>query len=716
MVVPSSEQLDRQTPSGRVTLVKYSATFDDLVTTNENANRMSTGPGGAAPETIGQRLKRLRLEQGLSQRELASPGVSYAYISRIEAGTRQPSVKALRRLGAKLGVSAEYLETGSVLDPAERRELRLADLELAIRLGESEGVEERLRELVDEAVAAGDSACTLRGRVALASIALEAGAFSQTVDLLEAALEDEPFAPADRIDIYCGARPGVRRRRPPRTGGRAVRALSRRGRVLGRRCGDLGAVRDAPQLRAQRRRGSRPRGAGRPGSARPRAGDRGSVHARPALLVDRAARAPGGTRVRRAHERAQGDRAAPGDGRLVPPRPRARPRGGHHALARRRRRLRAASRPRRPASRGASVHAGRRRDQDPPLARGTPPRERDRGGRARPGDARLSSATNRRRTRAWPSRRSGTDWRSPASIPAPTRRTGARPTCSRRRAAGVTRRRRAARGRRCSAPPGTRSRRSTCSTARPSSGCGRRRRTPAPSVELRAPGLSPRSVLARPLRTALERRDADVPRRTADGAPRRRRPPAARARVAVAGRHRHAAGGVRGGGRAAALDPRARRRPLRLPAPRARRPDARPRVARAARAPPGTGADGRAGAAARVLRPADRGEGGAAAGAEGDPRGLRRRSRRAARRSHDTGSRRPRAVAAARARAARAAGGGARPALPRTRPRAPPRRADRGGRPRGSSASADSGPGRSASSASRDSAGSTRASSATSVS
>jgi len=58
----------------------------------------------AAGETIGQRLKRLRLERGLSQRELAAPGVSYAYISRIEAGTRQPSVKALRKLAAKLAV------------------------------------------------------------------------------------------------------------------------------------------------------------------------------------------------------------------------------------------------------------------------------------------------------------------------------------------------------------------------------------------------------------------------------------------------------------------------------------------------------------------------------------------------------------------------------------------------------------------------------------
>lgn len=67
----------------------------------------------AAPvETIGERLKRLRLERGLSQRELATHGVSYAYISRIEAGTRNPSVKALRRLSERLGVTADYLETG----------------------------------------------------------------------------------------------------------------------------------------------------------------------------------------------------------------------------------------------------------------------------------------------------------------------------------------------------------------------------------------------------------------------------------------------------------------------------------------------------------------------------------------------------------------------------------------------------------------------------
>jgi transcriptional regulator with XRE-family HTH domain len=63
-------------------------------------------------ETIGERLRRLRVDRGFSQRQVSQPGVSYAYISRIEAGSRSPSVKALRMLASKLGVPVEYLEYG----------------------------------------------------------------------------------------------------------------------------------------------------------------------------------------------------------------------------------------------------------------------------------------------------------------------------------------------------------------------------------------------------------------------------------------------------------------------------------------------------------------------------------------------------------------------------------------------------------------------------
>jgi transcriptional regulator with XRE-family HTH domain len=70
-------------------------------------------------QTVGDRIKQRRLELGLSQRALACEGVTYAYISRLEGDARTPSVKALRKLAAQLGVSVHWLETGE-RDPAEQ--------------------------------------------------------------------------------------------------------------------------------------------------------------------------------------------------------------------------------------------------------------------------------------------------------------------------------------------------------------------------------------------------------------------------------------------------------------------------------------------------------------------------------------------------------------------------------------------------------------------
>lgn len=67
--------------------------------------------------TIGTRIRQRRLELGLTQRDLAGPGVSPSYVSLIEDDRRRPSIKALRRLAPKLDVSVVWLETG-VDDPA----------------------------------------------------------------------------------------------------------------------------------------------------------------------------------------------------------------------------------------------------------------------------------------------------------------------------------------------------------------------------------------------------------------------------------------------------------------------------------------------------------------------------------------------------------------------------------------------------------------------
>src|SRR5437667_4326663 len=104
-------------------------------------------------ETVGARIRRLRLSRGLSQRELSGPGVSFAHISRIESGSRKPSLKTLRYIAGRLGVDPAYLEEGRAIPAAKERELRLVDAEIEVRLGDDlERAEERLRGLLSEAI------------------------------------------------------------------------------------------------------------------------------------------------------------------------------------------------------------------------------------------------------------------------------------------------------------------------------------------------------------------------------------------------------------------------------------------------------------------------------------------------------------------------------------------------------------------------------------
>ena len=69
------------------------------------------------PSAVGRRLFEGRVEAGLSQRELAFPGCSAAYISRIERGERVPSLQVLRELARRIGLSEAELAFGQeILD------------------------------------------------------------------------------------------------------------------------------------------------------------------------------------------------------------------------------------------------------------------------------------------------------------------------------------------------------------------------------------------------------------------------------------------------------------------------------------------------------------------------------------------------------------------------------------------------------------------------
>jgi transcriptional regulator with XRE-family HTH domain len=153
-------------------------------------------------ESVGGRLRRLRVERGMSQRELSAPGVSYAYISRIEAGARRPSVKALRMLARKLGVSPEYLETGSEIRDTERRELRLADAELRLRLDQDDVPVADLEEILAESESLGDAVAASRARIVLGLVAARAGDNRKAIAYLETAVESDLVAASSRPDVF----------------------------------------------------------------------------------------------------------------------------------------------------------------------------------------------------------------------------------------------------------------------------------------------------------------------------------------------------------------------------------------------------------------------------------------------------------------------------------------------------------------------------------
>ncbi len=100
---------------------------------------------------IGTRLRRLRLAKGLTQRELAAPRYTHAYVSTIEAGRRRPSRQALEHFASRLGVEVDQLLTGRPPDLVAKLELRLQTARIALSDGHLDEAEEGFRAVVRDA-------------------------------------------------------------------------------------------------------------------------------------------------------------------------------------------------------------------------------------------------------------------------------------------------------------------------------------------------------------------------------------------------------------------------------------------------------------------------------------------------------------------------------------------------------------------------------------
>lgn len=152
------------------------------------------------PRALGDRVRKRRVELGLSLRQLAFPGASASFISRVEAGARVPALTTVRELALRLDLPIEQL-LGRPIEPAIG-EQRLLAAEVAVRLGEP-GAEENLNELLGEARALGDHQAESRLLEQLGLLALERRDDQQAINLLEAARAAEPrVSPRERPNLY----------------------------------------------------------------------------------------------------------------------------------------------------------------------------------------------------------------------------------------------------------------------------------------------------------------------------------------------------------------------------------------------------------------------------------------------------------------------------------------------------------------------------------
>jgi tetratricopeptide (TPR) repeat protein len=135
-----------------------------------------------SPREVGDRLKSARLRVGLSQRQLAFPGCTAAYISRLEAGARVPSLQMVNELASRLEVSGQWLATG--IDSGNAEPSELIEAEVALRLGETEEAERHFRAHLQS----GDPSrpAALAG---LGQIAFRAERWSEVIELLEESLQ-----------------------------------------------------------------------------------------------------------------------------------------------------------------------------------------------------------------------------------------------------------------------------------------------------------------------------------------------------------------------------------------------------------------------------------------------------------------------------------------------------------------------------------------------
>jgi len=154
--------------------------------------------------TLGDRMRQLRISQGLTQTALAGERFSKEYVSQIERGKTRPNVETIEWLARRLGVDARFLEVGASSNELERVEGAIARAEAALEANLYADAVKEIAALGDDVRAVAAPELELRALLAEAWSRMYTGEVRHAVELLEGArglAEGPHFDDVHRADV-----------------------------------------------------------------------------------------------------------------------------------------------------------------------------------------------------------------------------------------------------------------------------------------------------------------------------------------------------------------------------------------------------------------------------------------------------------------------------------------------------------------------------------
>lgn len=172
--------------------------------TSQPQTRTPTQRGTKPRATLGDRIRQLRINRGMTQTGLAGERFSKEYLSQIERGKTRPTDETVSWLAARLGVDSGFLESGVSTSERDRAESVISRAEAAIESQQYTEAVEMLDAVVTSLGAASAPELELRALLAEGWARMYVSELRKAVEVLTRArilAEDPVFTDVDRAEV-----------------------------------------------------------------------------------------------------------------------------------------------------------------------------------------------------------------------------------------------------------------------------------------------------------------------------------------------------------------------------------------------------------------------------------------------------------------------------------------------------------------------------------